>query len=258
MPWVLRGLRNGILTSRYPRRPDPTAVFESVARPTGPPSRDPTVPTLCPTGAVEVDHGGGIRLDQGRCIGCGACVRERPELFEWAPGPELARQSRAALVVPETAETDEELAAVRRELSLRTRALRRSVHVRHVDTGSDGSEEWEVLALQNPVYDVHRLGIFFTASPRHADVLLVTGAGTHGMAAPLRRTLEAMPNPTVVIAAGTDAISGGLLSPGYAVAPGAVAELVEVDIWVPGSPPAPISLLHALLMAIGRLRPERR
>lgn len=258
MPWVLRGLRNGILTSRYPRRPDPTAVFESVARPTGPPSQDPIVPTLCPTGAIEADHGGRIRLDQGRCIGCGACVRERPELFEWAPGPELARARRAALVVPEAAGTDEELAAVRRELSLRTRALRRSVHVRHVDTGSDGSEEWEVLALQNPVYDVHRLGIFFTASPRHADVLLVTGAGAHGMAAPLRRTLEAMPNPTVVIAAGTDAISGGMVNPGYAVAPGAVAELIDVDIWVPGSPPTPISLLHALLMAIGRLRPERR
>ncbi|MGH3492830.1 MAG: NADH-quinone oxidoreductase subunit B family protein, partial [Sciscionella sp.] len=140
-------------------------------------------------------------------------------------------------------------------LALRTKAFRRSIHVRHVDVGSDGSEEWEVLALSNPVYDVHRLGIFFTASPRHADVLLVTGAGTHGMAAPLRRTLEATPRPIVVIAAGVDAISGGLVAPSYAVGSG-IGALVDVDIWVPGSPPTPFSLLHALLLAMGRLPAE--
>lgn len=135
--------------------------------------------------------------------------------------------------------------------------FRRSVHVRHVDAGSDGSEEWEVLALLNPVYDVHRLGIFFTASPRHADVLLITGAGSHGMAEPLRRTVEATPRPLVVIAAGTDAISGGLIAPSYAVAEG-IGDLVDVDVWVPGSPPSPFSLLHALLLAVGRISPEGR
>ena len=82
--------------------------------------------------------------------------------------------------------------------------------------GSDGSEEWEILALLNPVYDVHRLGIFLTASPRHADVLLVTGAGAHGMTEPLRRTYDAMPDPKIVIAVGTDAVSGGLRRPSYA------------------------------------------
>ncbi|HEX5144251.1 MAG TPA: oxidoreductase [Mycobacterium sp.] len=133
----------------------------------------------------------------------------------------------------------------------------RSVHIRHVDAGSDGSEEWEVLALLNPVYDVHRLGIFFTASPRHADVLLITGVGSHGMGEPLRRTVEATPRPLVVIAAGTDAISGGLVFPSYAVA-GGLGELVDVDVWVSGSPPSPFSLLHALLLAVGRMPPEGR
>ena len=104
---------------------------------------------------------------------------------------------------------------MRTELARRVRRLRRSVHLRHVDAGSDGSDEWEVQALANPVYDLHRLGIFFTASPRHADILLVTGIGTGGMIEPLRRTLDAMPRPTVVIAAGTDAISGGLIGGGY-------------------------------------------
>ena len=86
------------------------------------------------------------------------------------------------------------------------------MHVRHVDAGSDGSEEWEIQALLGPVYDLHRLGVFITASPRHADVLLVTGAGARGMSGPLRTTYDGMPDPKVVIAAGTDAVSGGLLA----------------------------------------------
>ncbi len=144
---------------------------------------------------------------------------------------------------------------MRTALAERTRAFRRSIHVRHVDAGSDGTEEWEILALLNPVYDVHRLGIFFTPSPRHADVLLLTGAGAHGMAEPVRRSLEATPRPAVVIAAGVDAISGGLLAPSYAVSAG-VGELADVDIWVPGAPPSPFSLLFALLLAMGRLPEE--
>lgn len=95
---------------------------------------------------------------------------------------------------------------------------------------------------------MHRLGIFFTASPRHADILLVTGAGAHGMAAPLRRTYDGTPDPKVVIAAGADAVGGGVTSPSYATR-GGVGDLVPVDVWVPGSPPSPF----AILLAIGRL-----
>ena len=135
------------------------------------------------------------------------------------------------------------------------RALRRSIHIRHVDAGSDGSEEWEVAALTNPVYDVQRLGIFFTATPRHADLLLVTGVGTAGMAGPLVRTFDAMPDPKIVIAAGTDAVSGGLVHPGYATGPG-VGAIVPVDVWVPGSPPSPFALLHGILVGIGLLAEE--
>lgn len=252
---MLRGLRDGVVTTRYPRRLDPWAeAFPAAVRPLADaPVDESPVEALCPTGAIRSEDGV-LRVDAGRCILCGRCVRERPDLFGWRPGSEIARLHRQALVVPPLPETDEAVARVRRELAARTRMLRRSVHVRHVDAGSDGSEEWEVLALLNPVYDVHRLGIFFTASPRHADVLLVTGAGSHGMAEPLRRTLEATPRPLVVIAAGVDAVSGGLVAPGYAVA-GGVGGLVEVDVWVPGSPPSPFSLLHALLLAVGRIHP---
>jgi Ni,Fe-hydrogenase III small subunit/ferredoxin len=254
MPWVFRGLRDGVVTTHYPRRPDPYAdTFPASVQPIADGAVDED---LCPTRAISAD-GGVLRVDTGRCILCGRCVRERPDLFAWAPGTRTARLHRQALVVPRLSETDEAVERVRRELQERTRMLRRSVHVRHVDAGSDGAEEWEILALQNPVYDVHRLGIFFTASPRHADVLLVTGAGAHGMAEPLYRTLEATPRPVVVIAAGTDACSGGLVAPGYAVS-GGIDDLIDVDVWVPGSPPTPFSLLHALLLAVGRLEPEGR
>jgi Ni,Fe-hydrogenase III small subunit/ferredoxin len=256
MPWITRGLRNGILTSHYPRRPDPYAdTFPArvTLRPDAAPATDLSeLSGLCPTGAISLDDDGRPRLDQGACILCGACVRARPDLFGYQEGSETAALLRGALTVPGPPETDEAIRAVRGQLAGRVKALRRSVHIRHVDAGSDGSEEWEIQALLGPVYDIHRLGIFFTASPRHADILLVTGAGSHGMAAALRRTHEGMPNPTVVIAAGTDAISGGLIHPTYAVNTG-VGEIVPVDVYVPGSPPSPFSLLHAILLGLDRL-----
>jgi Ni,Fe-hydrogenase III small subunit/ferredoxin len=252
--WVLRGLRNGVLTTRWPRRADAYAGgLRGPARVLDPaPGGADGLPGLCPTGAISYSPGEGTVLDQGRCIQCGRCVAARPDAFAWSRGPAVASLARAELVTPQASESAEELARVRADLRLRTRALGCSVHIRHVDAGSDGSEEWEVLALLNPVYDVHRLGIFFTASPRHADVLLVTGAGAHGMTAPLRRTYDAMPDPKVVIAAGTDAVSGGLVSPSYATL-GGVGGVVPVDVWAPGAPPSPFQLLHALLLGLGRL-----
>jgi Ni,Fe-hydrogenase III small subunit/ferredoxin len=251
---VLRGLRNGVVTTRWPARPD---QYASEWR--GPASiRDPgrrardDLALLCPTQAIGSRPDGTLQLDQGRCILCGQCVARRPDVFEWSAGPAVATLTRAGLVVPEIPDTDANLAAIRDGLRARTAALRRSVHLRHVDAGSDGAEEQEIQALLNPVYDVHRLGIFFTASPRHADVLLVTGAGARGMTAPLRRTYDGMPDPKIVVAVGTDAVSGGLVSPSYATT-GGVGGSVPVDVWLPGSPPSPFSILHALLLALGRL-----
>jgi len=277
--WVLRGLRDGIVTARWPGRPDeyaaswrgpatvlpdavppgavlPNAVLPGGLAPDGAAAGSALaggaeLERLCPTGAIEaVDQ---LRVDQGRCVLCGRCVAARPDLFTWSRGatrPGAAALARRALVVPDEPETDAAVAAARAALAERTTALRRSVHVRHVDAGSDGSEEWEIQALLGPVYDVQRLGIFFTASPRHADVLLVTGAGTVGMTGPLRATYDGMPDPKVVIAVGTDAVSGGLLSDRLTGVDGEV----PVDVWLPGSPPSPFGILNALLIATGRLR----
>ena len=111
-------------------------------------------------------------------------------------------------------------------------------------------------ALTNPIYDVQRLGIYFTASPKHADVLLVTGVGAAGMLDPLRHTYEVMPQPKVVIAAGTDAISGGLIGRATPRRAGSATH-VPVDVFVPGSPPTPFGLLHGILLAVGLLGPSR-
>jgi Ni,Fe-hydrogenase III small subunit/ferredoxin len=257
--WALRGLRDGVVTTRWPARPDPYAAAArgpATVLNTQPASADDRLNRLCPTGAISRAEGpsgnGSIRLDQGKCVQCGRCVEARPDVFGWSEGPGAAALWREGLVDPEFAETPERLATVRNGLKTRTAALRRSVHLRHVDAGSDGTEEWEILALFNPVYDVHRLGIFLTASPRHADILLVTGSGARGMAEPLRVTYDAMPAPKIVVAVGTDAVSGGLANPSYAVA-GGIGAIVPVDVWLPGSPPTPFSILHALLLAIGRM-----
>jgi len=251
--WALRGLRNGVVTTRWPARPDPyaSAVRGPATVLAQPEDTDDQIERLCPTGAIS-SADGRVYLDRGRCVQCGRCVNARPDVFGWSDGTPAAALSRGALVDPEFEETPERLDALRSGLKTRTAALRRSVHLRHVDAGSDGTEEWEILALFNPVYDVHRLGIFLTASPRHADILLVTGAGARGMAEPLGQTYKAMPEPKVVIAVGTDAVSGGLASPSYAVI-GGIGGIVPVDVWVPGSPPTPFSILHALLLALGRL-----
>lgn len=257
MPWIARGLRDGVVTTGYPRRADRYGDdFRAAIRVTEqPPGAERAgLERLCPTGAIVVVAA--LELDRGRCILCGRCVAARPDVFAYEAGSETAGLGRQLLVTPPGPDAERLAEAVRRRLAERTRRFGRSLHLRHVDAGSDGSEEWEIAALTGPIYDIHRLGIFFTASPRHADVLLVTGGGTAGMVEPLRLTHEAMPDPKVVIAVGTDAISGGLVHPTYATR-GGIANMLPVDVWVPGSPPSPFSILHGLLLAMGRLGGRR-
>lgn len=255
MPWIPRGLREGIVTTRYPKRDDGygpgfsgslVVQYGAIGK-----AAIDRFSDVCPTGAIEI-RGERVRLDRGRCILCGRCAAAYPEVFAVTSSFEVSATDRRTLVVPDLHEDDQSVEEARRALHSRVRALRRSIHVRHIDAGSDGSEEWEVAALTNPVYDVQRLGIYFTASPKHADVLLVTGAGAAGMADALGRTYEAMPEPKVVIAAGTDAISGGLVGRGYATA-GGIGDALPVDVFVPGSPPSPFGLLHGILTAVGLL-----
>jgi Ni,Fe-hydrogenase III small subunit len=125
------------------------------------------------------------------------------------------------------------------------------VHLRIVDAGGCDACLSEVTQLNNPYYNMHRLGFFVTPSPRHADVLLVVGPVTSHMRRPLLEAYEAMPEPRRVIAVGSCALTGGLFGPSFTASAG-VAEVLPVDVDVPGCPPPPLAILHALLLLTGR------
>jgi len=130
-------------------------------------------------------------------------------------------------------------------------ALAGSAQVRHVDAGSCNGCEVEIAAAFGPVYDIERYGVRLVASPRHADVVAVTGVVTHNMIQPLLRTVEATPAPRVIIAIGDCARNCGVFAGAYGVA-GAVHDVVDVDIEVPGCPPEPDAIVAALRQVTGR------
>lgn len=251
LEWIYRGLSKQRVTTRYPRRPEPAPPgFHGSIDVTGDAVASPETASVCPTGAISIDEFGRVALDRGSCILCGECARAAPEMFSFAARYETAGLSAPSLVIGPGADGDEDEPSIRGALGDRAGMLRRSVHVRHIDCGSDGSEEWEIQALWNPYYDIQRLGFFLTNSPRHADILLVTGPVTAPMCGPLERTWEVMPEPKALIAVGTDACGGGLHRWG------AVDEVLPVDAYVPGSPPSPIAILDGLLKAAGSLTKE--
>jgi len=209
---------------------------------------------VCPTKAItmrpESGPAGRLNVDYGRCVVCQLCTEACPNgameaSSDWAFG---ARR-REDLVWQKDAAPAPAADADRR------RAFRRSLHIRHVDAGSCNGCESELQALNNPFYNLHRLGIFFTASPRFADLLLVTGPVTQAMLSPLRATYEAMAEPRWVLAVGTCAVSGGIAEGGYASGHG-LDEIIPVDVYLPGCPPNPAAIIHALLMFLNRA-PQR-
>ena len=134
------------------------------------------------------------------------------------------------------------------------RTLGRALTIRHVDAGSCNGCELEIHALANPYYNIEGLGIKFVASPRHADLLLVTGPVSKHMAIALKRTYEATPDPKLVVAVGECGCSGGIFGESYASL-GAVRNVIPVDVEIPGCPPAPTALLQGILAAISAAKP---
>jgi NADH-quinone oxidoreductase B subunit len=132
------------------------------------------------------------------------------------------------------------------------RRLGRSLSIREVDAGSCNGCELEIHALNNAYYDVERFGLRFVASPRHADVLLVTGPVTKNMREALQRTYDAVPNPKWVVAVGDCAHDGGCFASSYAVV-GGVSEVLPVDLHIPGCPPTPTAMLRGLLALLERV-----
>jgi Ni,Fe-hydrogenase III small subunit len=161
--------------------------------------------------------------------------------------PRLLAQGLLKRPLTERAPAPEEIEALGLEFQAATKMrLGRSLSIRQVDAGSCNACELEIHALANAFYDLERFGLKFVASPRHADVLLVTGPVTRNMREALERTFAATPAPKWVIAAGACAIDGGLFAGGYACL-GGVADAVPVDLRIPGCPPTPRALLAGLL-----------
>ncbi len=242
--WILQAWRRGRLTTRFPRSAPTEAELPPTARlpvlSPLPAEASRLREALCPTGAIE-----GTDIDGGRCVRCARChIAGAAVTGPWdgsgpppdrGPGPD-GQGVGAQLPPPWPA------------------PFGRSIHVFPIDVGSCQACNLEVLALSNPYYDASRLGIFFTPTPRHADLLLVMGVPTAAMEEPFRRALEAMPSPKAIVAVGACAISGGLFRhlPGRWTVDSAPVPV----IYLPGCPPAPVQILAALRRAVGIPRAE--
>jgi len=206
----------------------------------------------CPTDAVRASPGE-LRIDLGRCLFCTDCTDACPTgAIEYTRDHRMAVRNREALVL------DVRALKLAEALEARTRrVLGRSLKLRQVSAGGCNACEADVNVLSTVVFDLGRFGIQFVASPRHADGLLITGPVTENMRLALEKTYAAVPAPKIVIAVGACAISGGPYVDHPEVHNGA-ASVVPVDLFVPGCPPHPLTILDGLLRLLGRLRVETR
>ncbi len=235
-----------------------------------------TLQDVCPTKAFDVEKPDALGIDHGKCIMCGRCssgspdfikmenlfvhsAGKRSQLIESATevdnGSNHSRQAAAGGLASSNNDSDysgltEEMG---KELQTKIQSLfGRSLAIRTVNTGSFNGCEIEINALLNPMYDIERFGIHFVASPRHADVLLVTGPVSSNMEEPLRLAYNAIPAPKAVIAVGACGCSGGIFAGSYSVI-GGVDKIIPVDVYIPGCPPRPQALLEGILLAIDKL-----
>ncbi|MFY9923458.1 MAG: 4Fe-4S binding protein [Opitutaceae bacterium] len=252
---LIHRLRRGCETMDYPDGPPPplpdrhggSLRVESSKCPEG----CAECLTVCPTSAITRPAGRGISLDLGRCIFCSDCVGACPNGAIVQTGDHrMAVRRREDLILGAEGQEEVRLAA-----ALDARLLKlfgRSLRLRQVSAGGDGSTEADLNVLGTIGWDLGRFGIQFVASPRHADGLVITGPVSSNMETALRKTYDAIPDPKIVIAVGTCAISGGVFA-GNPEVKGGADQVVPVDLFIPGWPPHPLTILDGLLRVLGRL-----
>jgi Ni,Fe-hydrogenase III small subunit len=234
--WFWYGLRKGVRSTRYPYAPE-TAAGISPGRPISTQFESAVdagaAASICPVSAIIGDDRWAI-VDERTCVQCQRCRFELDAPMTWRADYEWA-----------------DLPPNRTGYASLPRSFSNSLHIMVVDGGDCGACLHEVKQLNNPLYNMHRLGFFLTATPRAADLLIVVGPVSENMREPLIKTYEAMPDTKRVMAVGTCAITGGVFGRSFMSA-GGVGAVLPVDLEVPGNPPPPLAILHALLVATGR------
>jgi Ni,Fe-hydrogenase III small subunit/NAD-dependent dihydropyrimidine dehydrogenase PreA subunit len=244
-PQVLIGVEQLFADATGSRMPevDASKLTETIAK---------RVVEACPTSALSLS-GTQFAINYGECIGCGNCIDAgegaiRPPAKLTACGvskPRLIRRfdiKTAREIVEEDPELSEMAKTIRQIVG-------RALNIRELDAGSCNGCEAEITALGNPYYDLERFGIHFVASPKHADMLLVTGPVTRNMAEAVRQTYAATPSPKLVVAVGACGCTGGIFAGSDAIV-GAVDDVIPVDAYIPGCPPTPAMLLTGILRAL--------
>lgn len=251
---LLARFKQGHRTAAFPRKPPALSdrfrghpIVDSTRCPDG--CRECV--DACPTDAIRVDDQG-LALDLGRCLFCQECVNACPEgAIRYTGEHRMAARRREDLIV--RGGMVERARALDEKM---LRLFRRSLKLRQVSSGGCNGCESDVNVLGTIVFDLGRFGVQFVASPRHADGLLITGPVTENMKLALLKTYEAVPPPKIVIAVGACAIAGGPYI-GHDEAHDGAASVVPVDLFIPGCPPHPATILDGLLSLLDRIGPER-
>jgi Ni,Fe-hydrogenase III small subunit len=197
---------------------------------------------LCPTGAIGTDP---VSIDMGKCTFCGECAFAYPDKIKFTKDYKLATNERDQLIVTGVSNESIRINAglVRKEIK---RVFHGSLKLREVSAAGDNSCELELNACGNVNFDMGRFGIEFVASPRHADGLVITGPVSENMNEPLRICYEAIPEPKIIILAGTDAISGGIFKESPAINRSFI-DAHAIDLFVPGNPVHPLTFINGIL-----------
>ncbi len=230
--WFVRGVLAGVRTETPPEGDDvPRSLSPGLPKTTQLASDEDArvLSSVCPTNAIEAASSVAC-INEGRCVLCMRCSANGA--LEWRHDVAWAHSTSA-------------------EFTPLDRRFVRSMHVRIVDAGDCGSCLNEIAQMNGPSYNLHRFGIFITPTPRQADVLLVVGPVTQQMREALKTAYDAMPEPKRVVAVGACAASGGIFGPSF-MSSGGVAEVIPVDVVVPGCPPPPHAIVDALRFVCGQ------